>query len=314
MDDDVVLDWAFFDRYIQDCKRGQPPECPPTPWEWGGKTGSERRPPTGNDDRAPQGCKVCLRLTVEKQHNHYGAKVCSSCRGFFRRSVQSQQHPLFVCLPSRALGHDNDQGRSRGPPISREPPLMCLIDSRSRRSCKRCRFDRCLTAGMRPGWVWTDMERKLHLMNRGTAAVVAHATTAAAAATAVPVRSVTLRFTEEERRHVEKIQDLIFSYGYSRYYQTFGQDLEIFKALVEAIYWGQSVPYKIIKKIEAIDKEAMVEKGGQLLETVVMDSGFNNSNRSVLAQHHLLVVNIRNNVIKIRSNYKVSFILTLTFM
>ncbi len=29
----------------------------------------------------------------------------------------------------------------------------CLIDSKNRRSCKKCRFEKCLAAGMKPNWV-----------------------------------------------------------------------------------------------------------------------------------------------------------------
>ncbi len=32
----------------------------------------------------------------------------------------------------------------------------CLIDSKNRRSCKKCRFEKCLAAGMKPNWVTTE--------------------------------------------------------------------------------------------------------------------------------------------------------------
>ncbi len=77
-------------------------------------------------------CQVCSSPT--KKHLFYGGQVCESCRGFFRRSVQG--------------------GRKRPPPGNRgscggaaEP---CVIDSKNRKSCARCRYRRCLEAGMRP--------------------------------------------------------------------------------------------------------------------------------------------------------------------
>ena len=65
---------------------------------------------------------------------------------------------------------------------------------------------------------------------------------------------------------------MIYAYGYSAYYETFGEDLEIFRAYVNAIYNRQPIPYRVIKKIENIDKRAMVEKGFQLLDTVLEGS------------------------------------------
>ncbi len=41
-------------------------------------------------------CPVCVDGESGK-HLHYGGKACHSCRGFFRRSVQSNQHHEFQC-------------------------------------------------------------------------------------------------------------------------------------------------------------------------------------------------------------------------
>jgi hypothetical protein len=90
-------------------------------------------------------CRVCGGETSQ-QHNYYGCTgVCVSCRGFFRRSVQSGTSGLFECV-----------GVARG-----LAPGACLADARPRRSCKRCRFDRCLQLGMKTGWVWTNQERQV---------------------------------------------------------------------------------------------------------------------------------------------------------
>ena len=48
--------------------------------------------------------------------------VCTSCRSFFRRSVQTGQFKSFQC-------------KSRTGDV-------CAIDSKTRRSCKKCRFVR----------------------------------------------------------------------------------------------------------------------------------------------------------------------------
>ncbi len=73
-------------------------------------------------------CDVCL--TPTSRHIFYGGQVCESCRGFFRRSVQSGRATTTrgYCDPSRP----------------------CIVDSKGRKGCPRCRFQKCLEAGMRP--------------------------------------------------------------------------------------------------------------------------------------------------------------------
>ena len=92
-------------------------------------------------------CSVCDALALK--YSSYGGKVCSSCRAFFRRSVQSGYHALFECKL------DN----------------MCKIEQKVTRKCKFCRFQSCLRAGMNTAWVMSDQERnskfnKLQKANR----------------------------------------------------------------------------------------------------------------------------------------------------
>ena len=71
-------------------------------------------------------CKVCQRPGVS-QTNHYGSSfICHSCRGFFYRSVQNSAFNRF--------GHKSHP---------------CVIDSVARKSCRKCRFEKCLQVGMR---------------------------------------------------------------------------------------------------------------------------------------------------------------------
>merc|ERR1712156_652006 len=61
----------------------------------------------------------------------YGSNsVCHSCRAFFMRSVKSVKYKTF-----------------------KHNAAECVIDSKTRKSCKRCRFDACLQAGMRVSFV-----------------------------------------------------------------------------------------------------------------------------------------------------------------
>ena len=106
-------------------------------------------------------CLVCG--SSAGKHNYYGARTCISCRGFFRRryfmniiqkyilfiliifySVQSQQYHLFVCSTDST----------------------CNLESKSRKCCKKCRFEKCLNIGMRPSWVLTPEERCQRMLQR----------------------------------------------------------------------------------------------------------------------------------------------------
>ncbi|XP_071500376.1 steroid hormone receptor ERR1-like [Diadema antillarum] len=67
---------------------------------------------------------------------HYSAFSCEGCKGFFKRTVQKQL--LYTC---------------RGP-ADREG--SCDINKASRNSCQFCRFQKCLTMGMRTDAVRED--------------------------------------------------------------------------------------------------------------------------------------------------------------
>ena len=76
-------------------------------------------------------CRICASPKASK-HNYYGANfICTSCRGFFMRSVQSELYKIFA----------------------HHPKNPCSIDSKNRRSCKKCRFDKCIESGMKIAYV-----------------------------------------------------------------------------------------------------------------------------------------------------------------
>ena len=82
-------------------------------------------------------CIVC-KVSHTLNYDHYGCKsVCSSCRNFFRRAVHSDQFSNFECKIRFENGIVTN----------------CVIDSKNRKSCKKCRFKKCLDAGMKPNWV-----------------------------------------------------------------------------------------------------------------------------------------------------------------
>ena len=85
------------------------------------------------------GCQVC-GVSGSGEHNYYGGQCCNSCRAFFRRAVRSDSHRRFVCK----MGSNE-----------------CNLNSKSWKSCQRCRFNKCLNSGMRPSWVREDTRYEL---------------------------------------------------------------------------------------------------------------------------------------------------------
>jgi hypothetical protein len=65
-------------------------------------------------------------------------KFLTRSKAFFRRAVIDNSFKNFVCVASRG----------------------CVIDSKSWRSCKFCRFEKCLSSGLKPSWVLDKSERK----------------------------------------------------------------------------------------------------------------------------------------------------------
>ncbi|KAG8224066.1 hypothetical protein J437_LFUL001143 [Ladona fulva] len=56
---------------------------------------------------------------------HYGLLTCESCKGFFKRTVQNKK--VYTCVADRS----------------------CHIDKTQRKRCPYCRFQKCLSVGMK---------------------------------------------------------------------------------------------------------------------------------------------------------------------
>ena len=95
-------------------------------------------------------CFVCSERAPEgKDHySNYGGIVCLSCRAFFRRANQQGKSSEFTCKQQDS----------------------CIIQVSNRRCCQRCRYTRCLRAGMDPEAVLTDHQRQIrfrkHLLKK----------------------------------------------------------------------------------------------------------------------------------------------------
>uniref|UniRef100_A0A2C9JH11 Uncharacterized protein n=1 Tax=Biomphalaria glabrata TaxID=6526 RepID=A0A2C9JH11_BIOGL len=66
---------------------------------------------------------------------HYGLLTCESCKGFFKRTVQNKK--TYQCVDSR----------------------NCQIDKSQRKRCPYCRFQKCLSVGMKLEAVRSDRMR-----------------------------------------------------------------------------------------------------------------------------------------------------------
>ncbi len=82
-------------------------------------------------------CAVCGDVT-ERRHLNYGGEACFSCRAFFRRIHQKVAPPTLECK----------QGGG------------CVVTPGNRRRCQKCRYERCLVAGMRPECVMDEQQRR----------------------------------------------------------------------------------------------------------------------------------------------------------
>ncbi|KAI1706443.1 zinc finger, c4 type (two domains) domain-containing protein [Ditylenchus destructor] len=77
-------------------------------------------------------CVVCGDKAIGK---HYGAVSCNGCKGFFRRSVW--QNLQYTCRFSQ----------------------NCNVTKDCRNACRYCRFQKCLTDGMKPEAIQNERDR-----------------------------------------------------------------------------------------------------------------------------------------------------------
>uniref|UniRef100_A0A4W3GYQ9 Nuclear receptor subfamily 5 group A member 1 n=1 Tax=Callorhinchus milii TaxID=7868 RepID=A0A4W3GYQ9_CALMI len=84
------------------------------------------------DDDLDELCPVC---GDKVSGYHYGLLTCESCKGFFKRTVQNSKR--YTCTESQS----------------------CKIDKTQRKRCPHCRFQKCLSVGMRLEAVRADRMR-----------------------------------------------------------------------------------------------------------------------------------------------------------
>ncbi len=111
---------------------------------------SSKQPPakkkTYSSVATTEKCRICAEPAAK--HMHYGAITCFSCKAFFRRAIQNDVAREFICRASN----------------------NCEIGVQSRKHCQKCRFERCLAVGMKPGWVLSKVERQRRFRRRSDSA------------------------------------------------------------------------------------------------------------------------------------------------
>uniref|UniRef100_A0A8C9WM30 Nuclear receptor subfamily 5, group A, member 2 n=1 Tax=Scleropages formosus TaxID=113540 RepID=A0A8C9WM30_SCLFO len=86
----------------------------------------------GYDEDLDEICPVC---GDKVSGYHYGLLTCESCKGFFKRTVQNNKR--YTCIENQ----------------------NCQIDKTQRKRCPYCRFQKCLTVGMKLEAVRADRMR-----------------------------------------------------------------------------------------------------------------------------------------------------------
>jgi len=146
----------------------------------------EKEEQTENTD-----CRICKKPNASK-YNHYGANyVCSSCRAFFMRAITCDLYKTFAHNANNATGK------------------QCIIESIGRKSCKKCRFDKCLEAGMNIKYVNKQNSAKPSKTNCDVNAV-----------------QPTNYFVEKEA--LEKVFDMHWASSYQITFDCYGKSPKIF--------------------------------------------------------------------------------------
>lgn len=180
--------------------------------------------PKGSDNKT---CPVCGRPAGK--HYYYGAQVCVSCRGFFRRTVQNNHQTIFQCLGD----------------------LNCVIDSKSRKSCKFCRFQKCLDAGMNPAYVLSDSERKDRIVRKYRSKTEANTIIMPMLKTQ---EDLSMIYTQEEHLYYNKEYKSFINHSYTKCLEFFVNRLDEFKCYHENMIFKTPLSPEKLKLMMRLDE------------------------------------------------------------
>ncbi|XP_026848415.1 protein ultraspiracle [Drosophila persimilis] len=98
----------------------------------GGASAQQQYPPNHPLSGSKHLCSICGDRASGK---HYGVYSCEGCKGFFKRTVRKDL--TYACRENR----------------------NCIIDKRQRNRCQYCRYQKCLSCGMKREAVQEERQR-----------------------------------------------------------------------------------------------------------------------------------------------------------
>ncbi len=141
---DQLFQSLFSDVSLDDLNEAA--DLPSSKWLCPENLGESLQPLSKEESFAQKSCDECqICDRPAGKHLYYGARVCLSCRAFFRRSCMNKRYQSFTCSSSKQ---------------------DCIVSSTVKRVCSFCRYQQCLNAGMNPRWMMTDEERKVNLQKK----------------------------------------------------------------------------------------------------------------------------------------------------
>ena len=183
-------------------------------------------------------CQVCFKPGVK--HISYGARACNSCRAFFQRAVKKETHSKLHCLEK----------------------LNCTIDSKSWKSCKRCRFNRCLESGMRIQWVWNKTECKMKAIKRSRNQLKQ------SQSNFKRELSLTDKFTLDDEILIKGLMTASLDFTYKELIKFYARNPNTFDIVLDATYLCRPLTRDCMKNIELFMSYSMRQFYGDFRDMV----------------------------------------------
>lgn len=131
----------------------------------------------------------------------------------------------------------------------------CSIDSKSRRSCPFCRYEKCLAAGMKPAWIMTAEERKakkelLRFGRHRGAGKIRGKKVASTNLVAPPLREPVIGLTTEEALVIDRTVSSALSTFFNSQCDTLKVDASPVLAIHDMILMGKNARASFVRLFE----------------------------------------------------------------
>jgi len=152
----------------------------------------------------------------------------------------------------------------------------CKIDSRSWKSCRFCRFNKCIASGMRPGWVLTKEERILRQTKRSrnkkhSSKLVPNQTNNSSTFVAINKQTIPKRLIcpimPTELKLIDQRQKCFIKLSTDNYIRYFVSRPQILMDVVQAKHYQKILPYEalqhLMNALKSVIKEAITYVRGE---------------------------------------------------